>query len=74
MQNLIKPVVLITGASSGIGYACARMLSSRGYRVFGTSRTPSDEDWGFRLIQMDVSDDDSVQHCRSGDSGRDGAN
>lgn len=36
-----RPVVLITGASSGFGEACARHLDARGYRVFGTSRRAS---------------------------------
>jgi NAD(P)-dependent dehydrogenase (short-subunit alcohol dehydrogenase family) len=31
-------VVLITGASRGIGAACARLLAHSGHRVFGTSR------------------------------------
>jgi len=31
-------VCVITGASSGIGYATARLFSERGYRVYGISR------------------------------------
>jgi NAD(P)-dependent dehydrogenase (short-subunit alcohol dehydrogenase family) len=34
-------VVLITGASSGVGQSTARLLSQRGYDVFGTSRDPA---------------------------------
>ena len=59
----VKPkVVLITGASSGIGQACARHLAERGYRVFGTSRRPQPgtED-PFEMIAMDVTDEDSVR-------------
>ena len=32
-------VVLITGASSGFGRACALHLGKNGYRVYGTSRS-----------------------------------
>jgi len=57
-------VVLITGASSGIGKACAEHLAKRGYRAYGTSRRASPEGTqepaGFTLIQMDVTDDESV--------------
>jgi NAD(P)-dependent dehydrogenase (short-subunit alcohol dehydrogenase family) len=64
MQAKSKPVVLITGASSGIGKTCAEQLHARGYRVYGTSRraaaaaTPSSG--SFRLIAMDVTSEGSV--------------
>jgi len=59
----VKPkVVLITGASSGIGQACARHLAQRGYQVFGTSRRPRPEaEEPFEMIAMDVTDEDSVR-------------
>jgi len=59
----VKPkVVLITGASSGIGQACARHLARRGYQVFGTSRRPQPEaEEPFEMIPMDVTDEDSVR-------------
>lgn len=54
--------VLITGASSGIGLACARWLAERGYRVFGASRTPPPPEHAtpFEHVPMDVTDDASV--------------
>ena len=52
-----RRVVLITGASSGIGQACARRLHQRGYRVYGTSRQADSQ----ALIPMDVTSDDSVR-------------
>jgi len=65
-------VVLITGASSGFGKACADYLSKKGYRVYGTSRKAdfestehSDElsSSGFKMIPMDVCDQVSVDQC-----------
>jgi len=36
-----RPVVVVTGASRGIGLATAERLASAGWRVFATVRTPS---------------------------------
>jgi NAD(P)-dependent dehydrogenase (short-subunit alcohol dehydrogenase family) len=59
-----QKVVLVTGATSGIGKATAELLGSKGYRVFGTSRDPA---WkvgnGFELLQLDVTSDESVAAC-----------
>jgi NAD(P)-dependent dehydrogenase (short-subunit alcohol dehydrogenase family) len=57
-------VVLITGASSGIGQATALLLADRGFKVFGTSRKPrSDKADGFVMLQLDVTSDKSVKAC-----------
>lgn len=55
-------VVLITGASSGIGRACAEHLHVLGHHVYGTSRRPQDHPGlPFELIKVDVDDDRSVE-------------
>jgi NAD(P)-dependent dehydrogenase (short-subunit alcohol dehydrogenase family) len=60
----VPRVVLITGASTGIGKACAEFLSHKGYRVYGTSRRspePPAPARAFTMIRMDVTDTASVQ-------------
>jgi NAD(P)-dependent dehydrogenase (short-subunit alcohol dehydrogenase family) len=59
-------VVLITGASSGIGKLTAALLASRGFTVFGTSRKASGGRLdGFEMLQLDITSDESVTTCVS---------
>lgn len=58
-------VVIITGASAGMGATTAKYLSDRGYRVYGASRraeTGRVKD-GFAELKMDVTDETSVQQA-----------
>ncbi|MFT7352808.1 MAG: short-subunit dehydrogenase [Flavobacterium sp.] len=51
----MSKIVLVTGASSGIGKAVATFLFSKGYKVYGTSRTPKNQkDFPFEMIALDV--------------------
>jgi NAD(P)-dependent dehydrogenase (short-subunit alcohol dehydrogenase family) len=60
-----QKVVLITGASSGVGQSSARLLSQNGYRVFGTSRNPAGAVAmpGVEMVALDVRADASVSAC-----------
>ena len=55
--------VFVTGASSGIGLATARLFASRGYNVVGSCRHPDRVASipGVRLIAMDQSDPASME-------------
>lgn len=64
MDERERKVVLITGASSGIGRAAAARFVAAGYRVFGTSRTPQQNEAGVEMLPLDVRDDASVSACR----------
>ena len=64
---MTQKTILITGCSSGIGYACARGLRQRGWRVFTTAR--KDEDLqrlaaeGLEALYLEYRDPQSVEAC-----------
>jgi NAD(P)-dependent dehydrogenase (short-subunit alcohol dehydrogenase family) len=61
-----RPVVLITGATRGIGQATAALLAREGFPVFGTARKPFAANSGdYEVLPLDVTSDESVRSCVS---------
>src|SRR6195952_4237627 len=55
-------VILVTGASSGIGLACATALQAKGHTVYGSSRDLNRiKPVSFKPVELDVTDDASVK-------------
>lgn len=60
--------VVVTGASTGIGFACSKLLLARGFRVFGSVRKPADAERlrselgaNFTPLLFDVTDEAAVK-------------
>lgn len=56
----MKQVILVTGASSGLGEEMAAHLVRAGYTVYGTSRRIEGLEKPFHTLNMDVTDADSI--------------
>ena len=68
MSETREQVVLVTGASSGIGKSVADFLAQKGFRVYGTSRkatsTPGQTPKAaVTMLCMDVTNSDSVEQA-----------
>ena len=79
MQQAPPKNVLITGASSGIGHACALRMDRAGWQVFATVRKESDArqlqndaSERVRTILLDVTDADQVEEDGANAVGEDG--
>ena len=57
----MKQTILITGASSGFGLKVAIKLHESGYNVVGTSRNPSKIRVPFKMLALDIADDNSIK-------------
>jgi short-subunit dehydrogenase len=60
-------IILITGATGGLGQVLGKLLQEKGETVYGTSRNPEERsgEVPFPLLPLDVSSQDSVDACLS---------
>ena len=63
MTRFTDKVALVSGASSGIGQACARRFADEGARVFTVQRRRAE---GFETIQADLADKGAPQQVIAG--------
>lgn len=54
-------IVLITGATSGIGKETALFLARKGFTVYGTARNVENKNLPFELLPMDVRNPESIR-------------
>jgi len=61
---IMPKIVLVTGASSGLGQSIAEYLVTKNYKVYGTSRQPKlEEKNGVLFKALDVRSAESIKHC-----------
>jgi len=60
-----RPVLLVTGCSSGIGRCCAEGMLKRGWRVVASARRPTDVEAlraaGFEVVALDMASSESIR-------------
>lgn len=60
-MNSQQKVILITGASSGIGFACAEYLASKGNLVYGIGRNPDFKTSQFLYFSADIKNEPDIK-------------
>lgn len=65
---MTRKSILITGCSSGIGFASARIMRGRGWRVLATARTEEDRqrllgEVGCEVLYLDLANADAIARC-----------
>jgi len=65
VDGQMSKVVLVCGASGGLGEVVASTLQSKGMTVFGTMRNPSNAQatYSFPMLPLDVTSEESVKTC-----------
>ncbi len=65
---MARKTILVTGCSSGIGLASARLMKAKGWRVFATARTSADLERleienGLEALHLELTDPGSIATC-----------
>jgi NAD(P)-dependent dehydrogenase (short-subunit alcohol dehydrogenase family) len=73
----VSKAVLITGCSSGIGWATAERMADRGWTVYATARRPESiaglAEKGCKTLALDVNDEESMRAAVAAVEEREGA-
>lgn len=59
----MKKIILITGVSSGFGKETSKLLAEAGHTVYGTIRRDCESDKSVHLLNMDLTDIDSINRA-----------
>lgn len=67
MSSSTQKAILVTGASSGMGYSAAHGLKAKGYQVIATVRKEADrerlEAEGLDVVMLDLANSSSIKEC-----------